>query len=87
MNSSTDRVCVTSVAANSVVVYDAFFNTVIASISVGLQPTGLAHNSLTNTVYCANRGSDSVSVIDGLSSTVIATITVGTSPMALSINP
>ena len=67
-------------------------NTVIATITVGSAPAGVAVNAANGDVYVTNDGSGTVSVIDAnpldtrTYNTVIATITVGTNPNAVAAN-
>ena len=58
-------------------------NTVIATISVGDSPRGIAFDSANNRMYVANYLDDTVSVIDTEENTVIATIDVGDHPSTL----
>ena len=52
-------------------------NTVVATIPVGLLPTGVAVTSDGSKFYVANYGDNNVSVIDTATNTVVATIPVG----------
>ena len=52
--------------------------TVVATVSVGNHPDGLAYDSANGTIYVANAGTDNVSVVSG--TTVVATIPVQTGP-------
>ena len=56
---------------------------VIATITVGTSPTGVAYDSSKNEVFVANSGFNTVSVISDSSNSVVATVTVGTSPTGL----
>ena len=58
-------------------------NPLIASISVGSEPVGVAYDSSNRYVYVANENSSSVSVINGTTNTVIASISVGSEPDAV----
>ena len=62
-------------------------NTVIATISVGGGPFGVAVTPDDSKVYIANTGSNSVSVIATASNTVIATIPVGGGPFGVAVTP
>ena len=61
----------------------------IAEVTVGSDPVGVAVNATTNKIYVANSGSNDVSVIDGASNSVVATITDpnAVAPVAIAVNP
>jgi YVTN family beta-propeller protein len=59
---------------------DGSTNTVVATIAVGLYPSGLAFDSSNGDIYVANDGDNSVSVIDGSTNTVVGNISVGVAP-------
>jgi len=61
--------------------------TVIANITVGKGPTGIAYNPSNGYIYVANSFSGTVSVIDGATNKVIANITVGVGPRGIAYNP
>src|ERR687887_6968 len=68
--------------------------TLLAPITVGRSPFGVAVNSKTNRIYVANVGGceddprDTVSVIDGSTDTVVNTITLdGIGPSWAAVNP
>ena len=58
-------------------------DTVIANISVGSYPRGIAYDSSNGCVYVTNFNSSSVSVINGATNTVIANISVGSNPLGI----
>jgi len=58
-------------------------DTVIANISVGSNPGGIAYDSSNGCVYVTNFNSNSVSVINGATNTVIASIYVGSNPLGI----
>ena len=58
-------------------------DTVIANISVGSNPGGIAYDSSNGCVYVTNFNSNSVSVINGATNTVIANISVGSNPLGI----
>jgi len=60
---------------------------VIATITVGSQPWGVAVNPVTGTAYVANSFSNTVSVISGRTRMVTDTIDVGTFPTQVAVNP
>mgnify|MGYP000150237645 CR=1 FL=1 len=53
---------------------------IIATISVGSSPQGIAFDSANNRMYVANYGPNTVSVINTATNAVIATISVGSNP-------
>jgi YVTN family beta-propeller protein len=61
--------------------------TVVATVTVGSFPFGVAVNSSTNRIYVTNAMSNNVSVIDGATNTVVATVPVGNSPYQVDVNP
>ena len=61
--------------------------TVVATVTVGINPNGIGVNPATNRVYVANSNSDSVSVINGVNNTVVVTVTVGDGPAGVGVNP
>jgi len=61
--------------------------TVIATISVGDHPCGVALNPNSNRIYVPNHHTPTVSVIDGASNTVVATVAVGSNPCGVAVNP
>ena len=58
-------------------------DSVIANITVGTNPYGVAYDSNDGRVYVANSGSNTVSVIDTKTNTVVVTIPVGTTPQGV----
>ena len=76
------RAYITNFNGDNVSVIDTATNTVIATITVGDQPVGVAVNPAGTLVYVANFSSNTVSVIDAATNTVTATVTVGTNPAA-----
>ena len=66
---------------------DTITNSVIATISVGESPNGVAVNSASTRVYVGNRDSNNVSVIDTASNSVVATIAVEKNPFGVAVNP
>ncbi|EQD41809.1 40-residue YVTN family beta-propeller repeat-containing protein, partial [mine drainage metagenome] len=53
----------------------------VANISVGLDPTGVAVDAAAGRVFVANNGSDNVSVINASSHTVVASLPAGDGPV------
>jgi YVTN family beta-propeller protein len=57
------------------------------TIPVGLNPSLLVVNPITNQVFVANSGSASVMVVDGTTSVVTDTVATGNNPRGLVVNP
>lgn len=76
---------VTNLNGNTVSVIDVAGNTTIATIPVGLGPTGVAASPGGTRAYVTNRSDDNVSVIDTATNTVIATIPAGASPTGVAV--
>lgn len=71
---------VTHVGDDSISVINTDSNTVITSIVVGTNPSGIAITPDGTRLYVTNQVDHTVSVIDTATHTVIATITVGSDP-------
>jgi YVTN family beta-propeller protein len=73
---------------NSTAVIDGKTNKVVANVTVGYSPEGVAVNPVTDRVYVANSGSNGISIIDGKTNKVVDNITGGgISPKAVAVNP
>jgi len=81
-----NRIYVPNSSRNTVSVIDRDSNTLITTITVGVNPVGVGVNLDTNRIYVTNLGSHNVSVINGYTDVVIATITVGTSPEGVKVD-
>lgn len=77
VNSELDNVSVIATSSNLLV----------ANISVGDSPFGIAITPDGNFAYVTNSGSDNVSVINTSTNTVVATIPVGDYPLGVEITP
>jgi len=71
----------------TVSVIDSATNTVTATITVGLLPTGIALTPGGRFAYVANSGSNTISVIATATNTVVTSIAVGVGPHALAFTP
>jgi YVTN family beta-propeller protein len=60
---------------------------VVATISVGNSPRGIAFNPNNGNLYVANALDGTVTVINGTTNTVVATIPVGVNPIDIAFNP
>ena len=72
---------------NNVSVIDLSTRTVVDTVSVGTDPTGVAITPDGSRVYVVNSGSNAVSVIDTATLVVTDTILVGLNPSDISISP
>jgi YVTN family beta-propeller protein len=62
-------------------------NTVVANVSVGLDPSFAVVSPDSSTFYVANQMANTVSVIDAVTNTVTSSISVGNSPLGLALTP
>jgi YVTN family beta-propeller protein len=77
---------ITNAGADNVSVVDIDGNVVVATITVGSSPQGVAVDATGSRIYVGNAGSDTVSVIDGATKSVKATIPVGKEPAGVAVN-
>src|SRR5258708_9052123 len=77
---------VTNGLSNTVSVVDLRALSVLATVTVGKSPTGIAENPKRNEIYVANTESNSVSVIDAESNKVVSTIGVHRAPYFVSVS-
>ena len=77
---------VTNSADDTVSVINTANNSVIATITVGDGPQGIAFDSENNRMYVVNQTDDTVSVIDTAKNSVIATVTVGDGPQGIAFD-
>ncbi len=61
----------------------ACVNCVVATVTVGNGPIGVAYDSTQGEVFVANNGASTVSVISTSTNAVVATVTVGSGPYAV----
>src|SRR5262249_38715862 len=82
---------VTNEFSGTVSVIDTATNTVVATVPVGIEPTGVAITPDGTHAYVANSGTAqtvfTVSVIDTATNTVVATVPVGLGPRGVAITP
>jgi len=78
---------ITNSDSNDVSVIDTTTNKVMATISVGSSPMGIAISPDGTKVYVVNARSNDVSVIDTATNTVTATVPVGSSPQGVVVSP
>ena len=74
-------------ASDNVSVINTATNTVVATVTVGNAPFGVAITPDGAFAHVTNAGSGSVSVIKTTTKTVMATVTVGTEPVGVAITP
>jgi YVTN family beta-propeller protein len=80
-DSVNERIYVTNSDASTVSVIDITTNTVIDTITVGIEPRGIAYSPDNQRMYVTNFGDDTVSVINTTTNIVDSTpITVGIEP-------
>jgi YVTN family beta-propeller protein len=77
---------ITNAGSDNVSVIDTATNAVVATIPVGVSPTGVAVSADGTRVYIANSGSDSVSVIDATRNSILATVATGIEPSGVAVN-
>lgn len=78
---------VSNLGDNNVTVIDTATNGVVATVTVGTQPFGVAVSPDGTRVYVANSVPGTVSVIDTATNTVVATVTVGANPRGVTVSP
>jgi YVTN family beta-propeller protein len=78
---------VTNFDHNTVSVIDTATHAVIATVTVGFEPTGIAVTPDGAFVYVVNGSAHTVSVISAATNTVVATVPVGTFPIGIAITP
>jgi YVTN family beta-propeller protein len=81
------RAYVANSGSNDVSVIDTSTNAVIATVPVGISPSGVAITPDATRAYVTNQGGNSVSVIATATNTVTATIGVGLLPTGVAITP
>ncbi len=78
---------ITNYNSNTVSVIDTANKTVIVTVDVGNNPSGIAVSPDGTRVYLANQGAiGTVSIIDTINNTVTATVNVGNSPWGVAVN-
>ena len=85
-DSAKGEIYLTNVDFHLVYVISDTTNTVVATIPVGIMPSGIAYDSAGGRLFVTNFGSDSVSVISDSSYDVVATIAVGSQPMGIAFD-
>ncbi|HSR34906.1 MAG TPA: cytochrome D1 domain-containing protein [Anaerolineae bacterium] len=73
--------------SNTLTLVDAESHSIVAELSVGIDPRTVAVDSAGRRAYVANRGSDSVSVVDLTAPEVIAEVPVGRRPYGAVVSP
>lgn len=66
---------------------DTVTNAMVATVPVGLGPTGIVVTPNGSFAYVVNGSDNTVSVISAATNTVTATVTVGVNPRAVAITP
>ena len=78
---------VANYSSDTVSVIDTATDSVGATVTVGLNPLGVAVSPDGSRVYVTNYGSGTVSVIDTATDSVVATVTVGSNPIGVAVSP
>ena len=91
-NPANNMIYVADPGSNQISVISSLSNTLVATITVGSLPWGIAVGPATvaypqGLVYVTDYGSGNVSVIDAANNVVIANVTVGTGPEGIAVNP
>src|SRR5450631_821295 len=86
------RAYVANMGSNNVSVINTATNAVVATVSVGDEPSDLALTPDGSRAYVVNTGGmsfngDTVSVIDTATNTVAATVAVGNAPFGVAVTP
>jgi len=87
VNPQTEKIYLTRVATNSVLVLDGVTLVGSATVPVGTGPSGLAVNTPTNKIYVANKTSNDISIIDGATNSVVTVADPSANPSRVAINP
>ena len=85
VNSVTNKIYVTDISGNDVVVVDGATNQTTL-VSVGSDPAAVVVNTATNKIYVLNAMDNTMTVIDGVT-LATSTVNVGVGPSALAVNP
>ncbi|HET9579097.1 MAG TPA: YncE family protein [Usitatibacter sp.] len=78
---------ITETGIDNVRVIDTATGAVVANVSVGFVPFGIAVNPAGTRAYVTNAFDDNVSVIDAAANRVVATIAVGVRPIGVAVSP
>jgi YVTN family beta-propeller protein len=73
--------------SNTVSIINTATGAVVATVSVGTTPTGVAITPNGSAVYVTNAGSNTVSIINTITRKVTATVSVGSGPNGVAITP
>lgn len=82
-NTENDKIYCANRYADSIIVLDAFTDSILAQVPTGQEPVRLAYNQTDNKIYCANLTGNSVTVIDGTTNYVVNTVPVGDRPISV----
>jgi YVTN family beta-propeller protein len=74
-------------ASGQVAVVDLASNVIVANISVGASPLGVAVDAAGARAYVTNSGNNTVSVISTASNAVVGTINASPGPLGVAVNP
>jgi YVTN family beta-propeller protein len=72
--------------SNNVTVINGATNSVVGSIPVGVNPFGVAYDSVNGDLYVSNEGGNNVSVIEAATSAPVASIPIASGPMGVAFD-
>jgi len=72
---------------NTVSVIDLASKNLVATVTVGSSPTGIAYNPSDKKAYVVNRGDNTISVIDTVNHIAAGTVNVGPYPWYVAVDP
>src|ERR1017187_8501737 len=75
------------IVASALAIPFANAQTLVATVTVGSQPYGIAYDSAKGEVFVANAASNTVSVISDSTNAVVATVAVGSGPGIVAYDP
>lgn len=87
VNPQTDTIYVTNPANNTVSVISGSSDSVVDTIPVLSNPSGIAVNPIANKIYVSHPNDNSVSVIDGSTNSVTDRIQIPGAPSCIVVNP
>ena len=73
--------------SNSLTLVDTVSRSVIAELSVGIDPRAAAVSLDGSTAYVANQGSDNLSIVDLAARSIMAEVPVGDRPVGVAVSP
>lgn len=77
----------TATCSSNVSVVSGSTNRLVANVTVGTEPSGMAYDPANGAIYVADEGANNVSVISTISNLVTATIPAGSGPDGVAYDP